>query len=543
MTAMLADILPPGRTLSFVCSVNGVAYARHWALRREVQKPGLAHLIFAAETDLSLVGLGAPLSRVRGDLVCSTDLRPRRYRLTSETGVIEALFDDGVLLGFADGTRKRLDEADIEAVIGENIAQLAVLLRLRNDDLGDSWRAKLFSITAATGFFYTVSALPAGPDGQRCFRSSFNEELTLDDEGWLTRIAVPMEGTLSTRADLSAPDWLDTKILGSRKPLAYQPPADRRFSIEDVVIPGPSVPIGATLTIPAEPGSHPALLFLSGTGTHDRHGIAGFIDIGSHEIVDTLSDHGWLGARFDTRGAGNTRLGDDFIGAGLTESINDARAVVDYLQHHPRARADGVVLIGHSQGGLIALDLAAGSDQVRAVVLLATPGRAVDAVLEDQIRDKALSLGLGPDQIEAQLSEFRAFVAAVERAEEWDAASVPERFWSARHSRRWMIEHLARDPRRLIARLRCPVLICQGAADIQVLVEADAKSLHTAAIDAGIRCSLKVFDRLDHLFKATEGKSSVSEYYRSRPVSPDLLASLVTFLEPLRQNCIREVGQ
>ena len=65
-----------------------------------------------------------------------------------------------------------------------------------------------------------------------------------------------------------------------------------------------------------------------------------------------------------------------------------------------------VALVGHSQGGLIAMELALGEESVKSVVLLATPGRPLDEVLRDQILVRAEWLKLGPEQIATQIEEF-----------------------------------------------------------------------------------------------------------------------------------------
>src|SRR5262249_60224486 len=102
------------------------------------------------------------------------------------------------------------------------------------------------------------------------------------------------------------PDWA-TKAEGtaSREPvLRYRVPADATFALQDISIAAPRGPLGGSITVPAGQGPSPAVLFISGSGKHDRHGIVGDGDLGSHEIVDYPSNHGMVGLPFSLRGAG-----------------------------------------------------------------------------------------------------------------------------------------------------------------------------------------------------------------------------------------------
>jgi len=493
---------------------------------------GLEHIVFLAETDLAAIGLGEPLSRGRGDLFCQADLVPRLYRTESETAVAEVTFNDGITVRLPGVPELRLADPSPQAVASGHIGQLALILRVDEALSRESSQFSLFSLEAATTFQYSISR------DRTCnadFKSTFLEEIQFADDGWIAQLVLPKEGVVVRRENLALPAWTHERLLRDAPYLTYAPDPARTFRIEEVQIPGPVVPIGATVTIPERECQHPVCVFIGGSGRHDRHGISGRVDLGTHEIADALSERSWMGVRFDTRGAGTTSLGSDVLEAGLETVIDDARAVLEYVSNHQEADRERIALVGHSQGGLVAMELAV-AQTVSALVLLATPGRPAEQVLADQIVNRAKWLSLSAEQLGMQLEELHSFLALLRSDEDWDKSRIPERFWYLRHSRHWYAEHLSRDPANLIANVKCPVLICQGAQDFQVSVERDARTLDAAARQAGLYVELVIFDELDHFFKPSSGTPNVDDYYRARHVSPQLISALQKFLESTQKH-------
>jgi dienelactone hydrolase len=312
----------------------------------------------------------------------------------------------------------------------------------------------------------------------------------------------------------------------------YVPPARRTFELQDVSIAGRGGELAGTLTIPAGVGPFPAVLFLSGTGTHDRHGISGGIDIGTHEIVDHLAEHGFVGLRFDTRGAGATKLGDEALDSSMTPLVEHARTWFAYLASRPEVDPARIALIGHSQGGTIAL-LISTQDPVlapAAIALLAAPGRPFTEILEEQIVQQSTELGIDDAARDQQVAEFREIVAAVKAGTKFEAGAVPDRLVPAARRVAWIRDHLDIDPVDLVPKLRCRLLVAQGAKDFQV-TQRDAERLHRAAVTAGLDVAYELLLDLDHLFKRCAGKSTLEQYYdTTRHVDAAFLAKLAAWL-------------
>ncbi|MFD6282065.1 alpha/beta hydrolase family protein, partial [Streptomyces sp. NPDC060209] len=127
--------------------------------------------------------------------------------------------------------------------------------------------------------------------------------------------------------------------------------------------------LAGTLTLPAGPGPHPAVLLLHGSGPLDRDGNTPKLTMNlGRPVAETLAARGIATLRYDRRGAG-ANLGD-WRAAGFTDNRRDAAAALLALAGRSDIRADAVGVVGHSEGSLHAMALAARTD-IRAVVLLA----------------------------------------------------------------------------------------------------------------------------------------------------------------------------
>src|SRR5262249_32653231 len=140
---------------------------------------------------------------------------------------------------------------------------------------------------------------------------------------------------------------------------------------------------GSLLLPPAAPGERlPAALILAGSGPTDRNGNSALI-CGGAPVINKLADFaqalagdGVASVRYRKLGSGQTGLPSsvnlDAIGFDLF--VNEARAAYDYLRSRPEVDPNRVFVLGHSEGGLIALVLAtelAPEEQPAALVLAA----------------------------------------------------------------------------------------------------------------------------------------------------------------------------
>ncbi|ATB37663.1 hypothetical protein CYFUS_003088 [Cystobacter fuscus] len=512
-----------------------------WTTYHGEEQGELHRLTFLAEVDPAAMGSGGAKLRLRGELWCTPALEPVRYSLQGDNVRLQLRFSaNQVDVLLPDGSTQSLDRAGATFLSDGNFpATLALIYAAMSGGAApppvEHLKLKLFvANTLVTVPYETSPAEDLVASSGRWHRTSHRTEVLLDESGVMLEARSPDSGFSATliRQGPPVPDWPDPLVPGA-PPLAYRPPQSARFRLEDVEIAGPVTPLGATLSIPPGKGPFPAVLFISGSGTHDRHGIAGEIDLGSHEVMDDLAAHGFVGLRFDTRGAGTTGLGADFLDRGLGADITDARACLAYLSARPEAAGQPLFLIGHSQGATIAMVLAGESSSepgVRGVVLMAAMGRDLDEVLADQILAHGQRLGLSEAQIEAQQADTRKVAELIRSGSPWDAEQLPHHLLATFRTRTWYEEFLRHPTSELIGKVRCPMLLCQGGEDFQVSPERDAERLLAAACRSGRDCTYALFPGLDHLFKRTRGQSSLAEYFEPRPVAPEFLARLRTWL-------------
>lgn len=528
--AFVDRLFPGGAALFYRGTFNQVPFTKQWTVFDKELDRGF-QFSFYLELDPKPLGQGTTIHRQRCRLLVDHDLRPLSY-LSEAQGVRFGLSIDGdrAQALFPEGSRVDAKLGQSRNIVEANITGLDAIMLAMAHDRGEltNLDTRLFLINQLLEIPYRLTHTQGTH-----YTSSYDELLEIDEQGVLLSTEVTKAAVRFAREVAPAlPTWAN-QVDGTRsqEQLKYIPPAGATFQQTNVSIATKRGESGGTITVPAGVGPFPAVLFLSGTGRHDRHGMAGNIDLGTHEIVDKLSESGFVGLRFDTRGAGSTQLGASALDSSLTPLIEDARAWFGYLANHKDVDASRIILVGHSQGGTIALLLGAEpSCTASAIVLLATPGRPLPDILEEQIQARAAEVGLAPEARDKQLAEFRELIAAVRSGSAFEPGRVPDHLVPMARSVAWYRDHLDIDPVDLVKRLHCRLLICQGAKDFQISTR-DSERLTEGARAAGLAVESIVFPELDHLFKPTVGTSKLEQYYdTSRHVDRAFLDRLVGWL-------------
>src|SRR3954469_18584506 len=139
--------------------------------------------------------------------------------------------------------------------------------------------------------------------------------------------------------------------------------------VETTVTADDGLLLHGTLTLPAGPGPHPAVLCLPGSGRLDRDSNAGRLRMAlGSPLANALARQGIASFRYDRRGVGATP--GDWRGGGFLDKRADAAAALQALRAHPEIQAHAVGVVGHSEGAVHAMWLGA-HVQPAAVVLLA----------------------------------------------------------------------------------------------------------------------------------------------------------------------------
>ena len=142
-----------------------------------------------------------------------------------------------------------------------------------------------------------------------------------------------------------------------------------------VAIPAaPGVTLAGTLTVPPGAGPDPGAVIVGGFGPSNRDGVFGDRPGGAYrEIALGLARRGVAVLRYDKRGIGDSD-GPALSWLDARPLAADAAAAVRALVAVPGIDRTRVALIGHSQGGDLALEAARRAPAAR-VVTLSAPGR------------------------------------------------------------------------------------------------------------------------------------------------------------------------
>ncbi len=325
---------------------------------------------------------------------------------------------------------------------------------------------------------------------------------------------------------------------------------------QDVTFLSGDLELAGTLTVPAGPGPHPALITISGSGPQNRDGeipgVDGYRPFA--EIAARLAESGVAVLRYDDRGVG----GSDGDNAAATSGdlALDAEAAVRFLQMRPEIDPLWIGLLGHSEGGLIAPYVAARHPGVAFVVALAPPvADSFEGLVTQQVRTLE-SAGLPPEVVERHVAQTRTTLELT-AAEAWEElerflgemvrgqlAALPaeqqEAFGDLEVAaeglvaetmvqyRGWMRWFLAHDAAGTWERLRVPALAVFGGQDVQVDLEQHRGALREVADPELV--TIATVPEANHLFLRA-GTGSVTEYGALEPtLMPELFEVLSAWL-------------
>ncbi|GAB6197387.1 alpha/beta hydrolase [Lysobacter xanthus] len=304
-------------------------------------------------------------------------------------------------------------------------------------------------------------------------------------------------------------------------PAAPAPPADATYVERPLSIGSGERALPGTLAMPRGAGPFPAVVLVHGSGPQDQDETIGanrpFLD-----LARGLAAKGIAVFRYAKRTQAHPGefAGRDF---GVDhETTDDAIAAIALLRAQPGIDPARVVVLGHSQGGMLAPRIASRA-KADGIVMLAAPARRLLDLLPDQNRYLATLDGRVDDAEKAALARIDAMIAAVRKGGDVAAADtpmgLPAAYWRSTD---------AVDPVAEAKATRVPMLLLQGGRDFQVT--APDWALWTGAFGKDPRATLRFYPTLNHLGIAGEGPSSLAEYGRPGHVDARLIDDVATWI-------------
>ena len=289
-----------------------------------------------------------------------------------------------------------------------------------------------------------------------------------------------------------------------------------------------------TLVIPKNASRQtPVMLMVTGSGLQNRDE-----EIFEHKpfavIADALARAGIATLRYDDRGFGEST--GDVVNCTTEDLKNDAFAGVQLL----RSRFDKVGVIGHSEGGTIALMLAA-EKKVDFIVSLAgmavsgketllwqnrlalaaanIPSETIDLYCKalDEVFDACISGTAMPSTTQYNFPTSLAQNLAV----------VTKQLQTP-----YMKQFLTLDSRPLLGNITCPVLALNGTKDTQVDSESNLDALRSG-LQKNAKNKLEAIEGVNHLFQHCKTGMATEYGNIEETIAPEVLEKIVSWLSNL----------
>jgi uncharacterized protein len=365
------------------------------------------------------------------------------------------------------------------------------------------------------------------------------------------------EGVLSAGKNMLAGSWtqagpamkLDFKrsdqvldLLRPQNPVKPYP-----YLEEQVTFSNARVTLAGTLTIPHGQGPFAAALLISGSGPLDRdEALAGHRPF--FVLAAYLTRKGIAVLRYDKRG--NADSSGNYADATTEDFTADAEAAISYLKSRKEIDAKKIGIIGHSEGGIIAPKIAAHSDDVAWIVLLAGPATKGEDTLLQQSELVARAAGMEDEQVARSIEFDRKAYALVRQAkdratlesklnelvqESGMSAAMPPAALQAQIrmlSSPWFRSFLDYDPVPALEKIKCPLLALNGEKDLQVPPKQNLSLIQKALQDAGNKdFQTRELPGLNHLFQHCQTGSPAEYGPIEETIAPEVLQAIADWLQ------------
>ncbi|MFX1569885.1 MAG: alpha/beta hydrolase [Promethearchaeota archaeon] len=328
----------------------------------------------------------------------------------------------------------------------------------------------------------------------------------------------------------------------------------------EVSIANENINLAGTLTIPDKYAEKlPAFVFVHGSGPNDRDENPDLILMSSNDkeklvktlkvfnldvsqyklnVFNQMSDYfvkvGFATLRYDKRGIGKSE--GDYKTAGFKDFISDAHAAIRFLRTRTEVDPLKIIILGHSEGGIIGPVLCVEDPTIAALVICAGTSQKLDNIMIQQAKfTKEMLSRLSQEQKEKlrvmhtpdPVEIVKKLIEKVKRGDEYVEIEGHKVYT------KWFREHFAHDPLETIKKVKCPILIVQGEKDFQVPFN-NALTLRDALENSGnSNIRLLLFPNIDHLLKFEPYQSSQLSYISkmNREIEPLILKSICNWAE------------
>jgi len=301
----------------------------------------------------------------------------------------------------------------------------------------------------------------------------------------------------------------------------------------DVSIPSNEVVLAGTLCLPHEDGTFPTALWLQGSGPIDRDdNIPGQVLNNSRSVAHHLAEHGIATLRFDKRGVGKST--GEFLSAGHSDLVEDGLNCLKFLSKAEHCDTNLLFAIGHSEGAIIAPQIARKFEGIAGIILLCPfiedlesclvhQAQAVKKMAEEQPWLKRPLMKLYLKIFDPIKSSQKAFVKIK------NSDSKIGRFGLSKQPFHWFRQLFDLDLVEIYKNTKCPVLAIGGEKDIQC----NPSDVHKIADVVGGEYEFHVIENMSHLLRSEPGEASIFNYAEQlkQPIEPRVLPLISNWIQ------------
>jgi uncharacterized protein len=320
------------------------------------------------------------------------------------------------------------------------------------------------------------------------------------------------------------------------------------------------IKLAGTLTFPKGSAPFPTVILITGSGAQNRDE-----EIFGHRpflvLADYLTRLGIAVLRVDDRGVGGS--GGSISQSTTADFAGDVLSGVRFLKSRDEIDTSKIGLIGHSEGGIIAPMVAANSDDVSFIVLMAGTGLTGEAILYLQAALIAKTNGANEEAIaKNRILQEKLFKILKEETDNIETEKKLKQVLQESHelfseaekeklgnmdsqidiqlkqlTSKWIRFFLTYDPKVALTKVKCPVLAINGEKDLQVPPRENLIAIEDAlTLGGNNNYSIKELPDLNHLFQtATTG--SPNEYGKiEETISPSALKIIGDWILELTRN-------
>lgn len=387
---------------------------------------------------------------------------------------------------------------------------LAMLTFTANAQEG-SWNGELDVMGTKLPLVFNFSPNGCTMDSPSQNAKGIPAEKTVSDDGTIKvkvgMIGATFEGKMAdgeikgtfTQNGFPLPLTLKAGKLAVKRPQTPVPPFP--YKEESVSFTNAGYTFNGTLTLPENYTKQtPVVLMVTGSGQQNRDE-----ELFEHKpfavIADALARQGIASLRYDDRGWGDKSV--NFANFTTDDFRQDAAAALPLL----RKRFNKVGILGHSEGGTIAMMLAA-EGKTDFIVSLAGMAISGKETLVIQNRQAMSSIGLPKEMVDTycnSISKALDEIASGKKASEINIDDTPEALKpitikALQQADTPYIRHfLTIDVSKQLSKIKCPVLALNGTKDTQVDCAANTTLLEKGLINS--KHTIKKIEGVNHLFQ------------------------------------------